>query len=317
MTRYLIVDIHNYKPKYGEILIALQCFHLLRNYFSDFHQLRLLIIKPSVDSEARWAKRFADDSVMRSCLNDIDSLLCITGVLKDQQCSFPPSSNLFDYVHRHANLFIFGANYSPRFNLYKSYQILLTKLVHTLSPSASLSSNHSAYLVGNILRHNLPTPETTLLPYVSTVFRYNIARPAKNQLLEPLLAISRYLFSNYGIKTLVLTSLEGANYLQSVIKSPLYTHFVLAPNSGNFICQLSYGVNSIFHFQENGGGISVPFLLSSINSYFICQPAGYLGPLFSCNKLFPISPNIQYFADTNSILTKSLDLDKYIKKFFR
>ena len=162
------------------------------------------------------------------------------------------------------------------FTLTRELYSLITALFHK-----QLNAQKENYLFGDRLRKKYEKMNT-IGEYMTTNFRYNRARPTKNNNPYAIMEMITKLYNEYGQKTIILTCKEGRDYLNSI-----YTRnkLMLFANSGNFTDEIITASQSRLHYQVDGGGISEVCILSKNINYVLYADAIWVSP-YSCQKLY-------------------------------
>ena len=310
-----VIDLFAMRPKYGEALLYIQQAYILKAI--GIHVRIVVILTPS-DCLFTFGKQKIKkvDKTMTKARTELVSFLALFCNQKDIPCKiFKGVKERMMYYENAKNRVLFAEalaaikNLKPNQKLKVSAAHLNNQLLRLLIikyNSELLLKKPEEYLLGNFLKSTIPRPKSK---YLSTNFRCNSARTDRNGKLESLIQRCEYFYARYRLPTMIATCEEGYSALKTINNNPAF--FVHKP--GNFIADMCFMVNSLMVYQDNGGGITTPCLLSNNIPY--CVQVDKIGKNtipFSNHKFWSFSSDVQVFNQRAS--NSSFDSLHNIKK---
>ena len=283
---YLVLDIVSHKPKYGEVILAMQLGIILKILGID---LKCFIFTQDPKKHA-LKEIISADEVMLNLLADIypiaNFLLGYAGIdyefieniptqnciLRDLKDKILFADQLIDIRKSKTSKELLKRPY----NFYSYNQELLQVVL--IKYNFRLKTITKPWLIGDIMKTNFGKISKVRLDntatYFATNFRYNLARNEKNSNAGLILHIAKLIWNRYKIKTLVLTNKGGYTKL---LKSEYWEKgIVVFANPGSFIDESCASVQTKFLYQIQGGGITMWHVWSSMLSYLIQADPGKL-----------------------------------------
>ena len=183
------------------------------------------------------------------------------------------------------------------------HQELLTVMLAWLGNNKSICDWQSA-LVGEIIAKEYKR-NTGI--YLATNFRYNRARPDKNGNTKMLIERSKKIYEKWGLKTFICSEKEGKEEICTQNNDA--REYILFSREQGLANDLGHAINAIIFYQDQGGGITTPFILSRSLKYVFkgdFDSAAFLP--FSDKKLFNFSSSGQVYANSKAIQEEDFDL---------
>ncbi|WP_186587268.1 hypothetical protein [Synechococcus sp. A15-28] len=287
-----IIDLKWVKPKYGELIHALNCISTLKALGVVTNIYIFEAEKSGLWSYEKENKTNKTDKVGASVYENIgkinDEVLAgrnieiirVTELEREKTIIKNLEGTILFEKLVQANMieeeWVDKKKVKNFFTLTRELYSLLTALFHK-----RLEAYEENYLFGDRLREKY-RKKNTIGEYMTTNFRYNRARPIKNNNPFAIMETITNLYNEYGQKTIILTCKEGRDYLNSI-----YTRnkLVLFGNSGNFMDEIITASQSRLHYQINGGGISEVCILSKDVNYVLYADAIWVTP-YSSQRLY-------------------------------
>lgn len=289
----VVVDLINQKPKYGELIHTFQTCIALKILKVS---IKVYLFMPNSGTKMYWKKLITHDTVMQGLFKDASSLATILlgeFDIKHKVVSDPEFQNKL-LMQTHTKI-LFGTTirkiikyrtkkefeglYS---NFFKLNQELLSLI---LVQYYDILTNHSKeWLVGDLLRKKFALKEQGT--YLTTNFRYNPQRMAKNSDAKMTLRLANYFWRRYSYKTLILTCEKGQKLLNNSCE--ISQDAIIYGKPGSFIQESILAANTKMFYQVQGGGIGIwPLFSKNIPYIFICDPGCLV--CFNQKSLHPIS----------------------------
>ena len=268
----IIIDLMGLKPKYGEIIHSVNCAVTLKElgFKTDVYIF---------ESKKGWMwedKRAKKDTVAMSLYPVLRELVsCVvegTGInveyiqnqeKEDKIIEDNKGHILFEEVvtlSRTKKSWIELGKQINTFTLYRQFYSIITTTFHK-----RLLKKGGLFLFGDRLRkkHN---GKFGTQKFLTTNYRYNLYRDSKNGNPYDLMKIIKRIYSDYGMPTVVLTSIEGRDHLNELFGNQKGLEF---GSTGNFIREMQIASQTYLHYQDQGGGISEVSLLSKDIDYVL------------------------------------------------
>ena len=266
--KYIIIDLTISKPKYGEIISAMQtCIALKHLGFS----VTLYIFRSNALSNHIFSDLINNDLVMKKAYMDVETVATLLLQNQGVICKLVQDKHLQSTIlddHEKSVLFrdtlykSHGYSEKNQYGAIENFFALNQEFLSLLfvQYASFFLSIKCKYLAGDILREASKREVKHSGNYISTNFRLNLSRPNKNGDATMIVRKADYFYKKYSYRTLVLTCKHGHEYLSKYSKD---NDAIIYGFPGNFIEESKLLVNSKFFYQVQGGGIGVWPLFSN------------------------------------------------------
>ena len=277
--KYIIFDFTKHKPKYGEIIMAIQTAIFIKKLGFDTQIVAFLALnRGNLIHKKIWMHDKTMQDVVKDLKKIFEMFLTPHGIKWEilfdkvaQEKIINSKEFQSKVLFGNANKLVFNTKSREEYirtdyNFFRSNQELLSMIVagYIHEPTHELKE----YFIGDFLKIQSSSDKySSLRDTLVTNFRYTPGRPAKNGDPKQILELAKRLYEYFGKKTLITTSGEGRKLMKEVSNGKDYP--ILFSNPGDFIEESKSAVNCKLLYLHQGGGISTWYVLSKKMPFFL------------------------------------------------